>query len=118
MPSTLAIYAALLSVAVFDIGASSAPALAGDKKPDKADVKPPQKDGLSLSVRFAKKSFHTREPIELAFQLKNESDKEMFIGDGWMGPSYQETGNLRHFELHVKADDKTALRFWSSTLTE
>lgn len=91
----------------------------GKKSKDKDDDRPPpQKDGLSLSVHFAKKSYHTREPIEVAFQLKNESAKEMYIGDGYMGPKYHETGTARHFELHAKADDKIALRFWSSTLTE
>jgi hypothetical protein len=88
-----------------------------------ASAQPPmpkavQKDGLSLTVSFPKKRFHTREPIVLAFALKNETGKEMYIGDGYLAPRYHETGHARHFELRVQADGKTAVRFWSGELTE
>ena len=84
-----------------------------------AKQKPPaQKNGLSLNINFSKQRFHTREPVFVSFQLKNESAKDMYIGDGWMGPAYQETGPVRHFELRVNADGQTPLRFWSGTMTE
>jgi hypothetical protein len=75
-------------------------------------------DGLSLSVRLAKERFRPGEEITLAFAIKNESDKDLFIGDGFLGPEYQEVGYWRHFELHLTDEHKTELQFWSDCLTE
>src|ERR1043166_5387879 len=88
---------------------------AGEKAKQKASA---QKDGLSLNITPSKQRFHTREPVFVSFQLKNESAKGMYIGDGYRGPEYQETGPARHFELRVNIDGQTPLRFWSGTMTE
>jgi hypothetical protein len=77
-----------------------------------------QKDGLSLTVSLDKKAFGPAEEIVLRFALKNETDKVLFVGDGYLAPGYHEAGPGRHFEVHVKADRKEPLYFWTGTATE
>jgi hypothetical protein len=77
-----------------------------------------KKSPLSLSVTLNKKQYQPSDRIVLSFQLKNESDQALFVGDGWLGPKYTETGPERHFELHVTADGKAPLYFWSGMMTE
>jgi hypothetical protein len=54
----------------------------------------------------------------LQFALKNETDKVLFVGDGFLAPGYHEAGPGRHFEVHVKAGGKELLYFWTGTATE
>src|SRR5688572_27428691 len=85
-----------------------------------ADEVPPgqgKKDGLSLTARLEKKVYRPGEDITLSFTLKNESDKELYIGDGFLAPTYHEVGNKRHFELHLIDENKARLRFWSDIST-
>jgi hypothetical protein len=86
------------------------------------DVKPKagyaKKDGLSLTVTLDKKTYRPDDEIDLRFALKNESNKVLFVGDGFLGPDYHEAGPGRHFEVHVKAGGKDSLFFWSGTATE
>ena len=77
-----------------------------------------KKDGLSLSSSLEKKSYRPGEDITLSFKLKNESEKVMYIGDGYLGPQYQEVGHNRHFELHLTDENNAPLQFWSDQLTE
>ena len=86
-----------------------------DEKPKAGYVR---KDGLSLTVSLDKKSFRPGEDITLSFKLKNESDKDLYIGDGYLGPSYQEVGYKRHFELHLTDENKAQLQLWSDEGTE
>lgn len=79
---------------------------------------PALKDGLSLAVRTSKKVFAPDEPVDLFFTLKNESGKDMFIGDGFLAPKYHEAGPGRHFEVLALAKPRSELRFWSGQLTE
>src|SRR5262249_45305378 len=64
------------------------------------------------------KSFTPNDEIKVSFKLRNETDRDLFVGDGYLGPGYQETGPGRHFELHVTAEKKSPLYFWSGTMTE
>jgi hypothetical protein len=77
-----------------------------------------KKDGLSITVSLEKKSYRPGEDITLVFKLKNESDHEMYIGDGNLGPQYQEVGHKRHFELHLTDENNAPLQFWSDLVTE
>ena len=87
----------------------------GDDKPPAGSAK---KEGLSLAISLDKKSYRQGEDIRLSFTLKNELDQDLYIGDSWYGPNYQEVGPERHFELHVKDDQNAALYFWSDLLSE
>jgi len=80
--------------------------------------KPVTKDGLSLTVSLDKSAYRTGEEVTLSFEIKNESDKEIFIGDGFLAPGYTEAGPGRHFEVHITADGNNPLNFWSGTMTE
>src|SRR5262249_51804008 len=73
---------------------------------------------LSLSVSLGKKAYRPGEDITPSFKLKNESDKDLYVGDGYLGPGYQEVGHKRHFELHLTDENNSQLRFWSDQLTE
>jgi hypothetical protein len=77
-----------------------------------------KKDGLSLTVSLEKKSYQLGEDITLSFKLKNEADHDIYIGDGYLGPQYQEVGHKRHFELHLTDENNAPLQFWSDQLTE
>lgn len=79
---------------------------------------PATKDGLSLAVRTSKKVFAADEPVDMFFTLKNESGKDLFIGDGFLAPKYHEAGPSRHFEVLATVKPRTHLRFWSGQLTE
>src|SRR5262249_57229946 len=70
-----------------------------DEKPKPGHAK---RDGLSLTVSLDKKTFAPDDDITLHFVLKNESDKPVYIGDGYLAPGYHESGPGRHFEVHVK----------------
>src|SRR5262245_61488511 len=85
-----------------------------DEKPKPGHAK---KDGLCLTVTLDKKTFEPADEIVVRFALKNESDKDLFVGDGYMAPDYHESGPGRHFEVHVKSDGKDPLHFWSGTST-
>jgi hypothetical protein len=93
--------------------ATSAPAPV--QKPKAGHAK---KDGLSLTVALDKKSYGPADEVVLRFVLKNETDKALFVGDGYLAPGYHEAGPGRHFEVHVKAGRKAPLYFWSGLLTE
>src|SRR5262249_44011621 len=75
-------------------------------------------DGLSLSVSLDKKVYRPADEVKLSFKLKNETDKDMFIGDGFLAPNYHEAGPGRHFEVHITAEKQTPLYFWSGMATE
>jgi hypothetical protein len=77
-----------------------------------------RKDGLSLVVRLDKKVYQPEDPVKLSFTLKNETDRELFIGDGYLAPDYHEVGPGRHFEVHLIAEKRSPLRFWSGLMTE
>jgi hypothetical protein len=77
-----------------------------------------KKDGLSLTVAPDKKTYGPADEVILRFVLKNETDKVVFVGDGYLAPGYHEAGPGRHFEVHVKAGGKDPLYFWSGLLTE
>src|SRR5262249_15787713 len=77
-----------------------------------------RENGLSLTVNVENKSYWPSDVINLSFKLSNETDRDMFISDGFMAPEYHEAGPGRHFEVHVTADDKHPLSFWSDRLTE
>jgi hypothetical protein len=77
-----------------------------------------RKDGLSLLIRVDKKVFAPGDAVTVRFRLRNETDHDLFVGDGFLGPAYQEVGPYRHFELHLTADRKAPLYFWSGQLTE
>jgi hypothetical protein len=83
-------------------------------------LKPGQasKGGLSLTVTLNKQTFRPADEIVLSFVLKNESKQVLFVGDGYLGLAYHETGPGRHFEGHVRAAERTPLLFWSGILTE
>src|SRR4051794_12940711 len=73
--------------------------------------------GLSLTVTLGKRLFGPADDVEVAFTLKNESDKVLFVGDGHFAPRYHEAGPGRHFEVHVTAPGKRPLHFWSGMLS-
>ena len=77
-----------------------------------------KKKGLALTVTLDKKVYARTDEIALRFALKNETDKVMFVGDGYLAPGYHEAGPDRHFEVHVKIDGDTPLYFWSGMMTE
>ncbi len=77
-----------------------------------------KKDGLSVTVTLDRKSYGPADAIVLHFALKNETDRPLFVGDGYLAPSYHEAGPGRHFEVHVKSGGKDALYFWSGMATE
>lgn len=85
---------------------------------DKAPTGQGKKDGLSLTASLEKKAFRPGEDITLSFQLKNESDKPLYIGDGFLAPDYHEVGNQRHFEMYMTDENGTKLFFGSDRLTE
>jgi hypothetical protein len=90
-------------------------ALAAEDKP--ADPSAARQTGLSLTITLDKVTYAKADDIKLAFVLKNETGKDLFIGDGYLGPAYTEVGPSRHFELHL-SDGKDSFYFWSGTLTE
>jgi hypothetical protein len=104
----------ILTVGTFFLAAASTRPAEPD--PTKAGVA--RKGGLSLTVTLAKRSFGPADDVLLAFTLKNESDKVLYVGDGHLAPRYHEAGPGRHFEVHVTAPGKRPLHFWSGTLTE
>jgi hypothetical protein len=108
-----AIFLAPVLLAGVTLIAAAAPA--PDVKPKAGYAK---KDGLSLTVTLDKKSYGPADEILLRFALKNESDKPLFVGDGYLAPDYHEAGPGRHFEVHVKAGGKDPLYFWSGLATE
>src|SRR5262249_37063407 len=77
-----------------------------------------RKDGLSLLISVDKKVFGPGDAVTVRFRLRNDTDHDLFVGDGFLGPGYQEVGPYRHFELHLTADRKSLLYFWSGQLTE
>jgi hypothetical protein len=77
-----------------------------------------KKDGLSLTVSLDKTAYRPGEDITLSFMLKNESGKDLYVSDGYLGPGYQEVGYKRHFELHLTDENDAQLRFWSDQQTE
>jgi len=87
----------------------------GDDKPPPGSAK---KDGLSLTARLDKKTYKRGEDITLSFTLENESDKEMYVGDGWLAPTQHEVGSRRHFDVHLVDENQAILQFWSRALTE
>src|SRR5262249_26337074 len=103
---------ALLTVGLCLLTASAGPG--GTKmKPGYA-----KKDGLSLTVTLDKKVYGPDDEITLRFALKNETDKVLFLGDGYLAPKYHEAGPGRHFEVHVKVAGDEPLYFWSGMMTE
>jgi hypothetical protein len=86
--------------------------------PDRPRVGTARKDGLSLTLRLDKQLYRAADEVTLTFTLKNESGKVLFVGDGYLAPRYHEAGPDRHFEVHVTADGKRPLYFWSGLLTE
>jgi hypothetical protein len=94
---------------------ATASAWAADIRPKAGTAK---KDGLAMTVTLDKKSFGPADEVVLHFVLKNETDKVLFIGDGYLAPKYHEAGPQRHFEVHVKAGGKDPLYFWSGEATE
>jgi RNA polymerase sigma factor (sigma-70 family) len=77
-----------------------------------------KKDGLSLTIGLDKKRYRLSDEVKLSFKLKNETTKDLFVGDGWLAPKYHEAGPGRHFEVHITADRKSSLTFWTGMLTE
>lgn len=77
-----------------------------------------KEEGLSLTVSLDKKAYAPADDIDLRFALKNETDRALFVGDGFLAPDYHEAGPSRHFEVHVKAGGKDPLYFWSGSATE
>ena len=84
------------------------------------NVKPGQarKGGLSLTVSLNKAVYGPGDEIRLSFKLKNETGKDLFVGDGYLAPKYHEAGPDRHFEVHITAERKSPLYFWCGELTE
>jgi hypothetical protein len=76
------------------------------------------KDGLSLTVTLNKRAYRPNDGVVLHFALKNETRQVLVIEGGHLAPTYHEAGPGRHFEVHVKADGKRPLFFWSGTGTE
>jgi hypothetical protein len=110
---TSAMPSRFLSITSLLVVAASA-GLANDKpKPGQA-----KKDGLSLTVCLDKKIYKPTDEVNLSFKLKNEGDRDIFIGDGFLAPGYHEAGPGRHFEVHISAEDRKALNFWSGLATE
>jgi hypothetical protein len=97
------------------LGLGAAPAAPA---PLRARIAQTRLGGLSLTVRLDKQAFGPADEVALSFELKNESGKELFVGDGYLAPAYHEAGPGRHFEVLVTADGKAPLYFWSGTLTE
>jgi hypothetical protein len=89
--------------------------LRADEQPQVGHAK---KDGLSLTVSLDKDTFGPADEIVVTFKLKNETEKDLFLGDGYLAPDYHEAGPGRHFEVHVTTEKKVPLRFWSGTGTE
>jgi hypothetical protein len=85
---------------------------------DKVTSKAVEKEGLSLTISLDKAAYRLGEEIKLSFELKNVSNRDMFIGDGFLAPDYHEAGPARHFEILITADDRKELRFWSGASTE
>jgi hypothetical protein len=106
-PFTLALVGLLLVL--------SATTMCAQEKPEPGFAK---KDGLSLTVSLDKKTYRPGEDITLFIKIKNESDKDLYIGDGYLGPEYQEVGYKRHFELHLTDENNAQLHFWSNQGTE
>lgn len=76
-----------------------------------------KQNGLTLLTALDKVTFAPTDDIRLAFVLKNETGKDLFIGDGFLAPAYQEAGPGRHFEVHL-SDGTDSFYFWSGTATE
>jgi hypothetical protein len=104
----------------FLVVASSLLALVASAAPVPDRLKPgtAKKDGLALTVTLNKQAFAPDDEIVLSFQLKNETDKVLFVADGYLGPKYHEAGPGRHFEVHVTANETAPLYFWSGMATE
>jgi hypothetical protein len=77
-----------------------------------------QKDGLSLSIRMEREVYAPADEIALFFRLKNETDRDIFIGDGILAPAYHEAGPARHFEVLVIPAGDVPLAFASGQATE
>ena len=102
----------ILAVALPILAAAST--IADDKPNSGFDTK----RGLSLTVAVDKKVYSAFDEVKLFFTLKNESKRDMFIGDGYLAPSQHEAGPGRHFEVYVAPKRKNPLYFWGGTLTE
>ncbi len=102
-----------LSITSLLVVAASAGLADDDPKPGQA-----KKDGLSLTVCMDKKVYRRTDEVNLSFKLKNEADRDMFIGDGFLAPGCHEAGPKRHFEVHISAEDRKALNCWSGVASE
>lgn len=74
--------------------------------------------GLTLTATLDKDKYGPADDVLLLFALKNETGKDLFVGDGFLAPATHEAGPGRHFEVHVVAGGTDPLYFWSGTLTE
>lgn len=79
---------------------------------------PEEKPVLSLTVSLDKKSYRPGDAVKLTFELKNVSDGDVWIGEGWLAPETNEIGPRRHFELDVRDEDETRFRYWGEAMTE
>jgi hypothetical protein len=81
---------------------------------------PPAEDkpALALTIKLDKQAYRPGDEVALTFELKNVSDKNLWIGEGWLAPDTNEIGPGRHFELDVRDEDETRFRYWGPVLTE
>jgi len=73
--------------------------------------------GLTLTATLDKEKYGPADDVRLLFALKNETGKDLFVGDGFLAPATHEAGPGRHFEVHVVAGGTDPLYFWSGQLS-
>lgn len=79
---------------------------------------PMKKPVLEFTVALDKVTYKADDKVVLAFELKNRTTAELWIGDGYPAPVNHEVGPGRHFELRTADKDGNALHFWNNHLTE
>src|SRR5262249_6598699 len=83
-----------------------------------ADDQPAKKEPLELTIKFDKATYKPGDKVSMMLGLKNVSDEELWIGEGWLAPESNEIGPARHFELEIRNEDETRFHFWGPVLTE
>jgi hypothetical protein len=78
----------------------------------------PGNEPVAATISLARKVYQPDEEITLKFQIKNVSDKPLYVGDGFLAPAYHEAGYMRHFDVLLTAEEETHLRFWSGLSTK
>jgi hypothetical protein len=95
------------------LGLCVGPAQAADGPATRAEKAP-----LRLTIRLDRDAYKAGDRVALRFELRNESQAPLYVGDGFLAPGAHEVGPHRHFELSASDADGARLRFWSAALSE